>query len=315
VGGGRAGSGGARRATGEAAVESDQRFPCFQIEETCSADFTVNVKEDGFTQRQITVIAEVSDGSGNVAYSLPLTFTVGEEDTRCPQITITNPVDRSTASAGATVAVHAIATDNGANDTGVKRFVYSATGDALVAPVSQELPLPQPLPQSSLDFSFQVKDAAALAGVTNRTVAILVRAVDAADNACEQSVSVAVVGSGDVQVTLVWSDTNDLDLAVTDPTGFTISYINRSSPSGGMLDVDANPGCGSATTTPTENVFWPAGAAPAGAYSVRVSYFAGCTTPTVSSTYTVTITVDGTQLTPITRTIGSGSQEVTTFTR
>lgn len=303
------------RAIGEAAVEFDQGFPCFQLEATCSADFTVNVKQDGFTQRQIVVVAEVSDGSGNHSNSFPLTFTVGDDDTRCPQVTISNPIDRSTVSAGATVAVHAIAVDNGANDTGVKRFVYSATGDALVAPVAQELPLPQPLPQSSLDFSFQVKDAAALAGVTNRTVAILVRAVDAADNACEQSISVAVVGSGDVQVTLVWSDTNDLDLAVTDPTGFTISYINRTSPSGGMLDVDANPGCGSATTTPTENVFWPAGAAPAGQYSVRVSYFAGCTEPTVSSTYTVTITVDGTQLIPITRSIGSGSHDVTTFTR
>lgn len=52
-----------------------------------------------------------------------------------------------------------------------------------------------------------------------------------------------VLGTGDVQVTLRWVGTNDLDLHVTDPAGETIYFGNRSSGSDGQLDVDSNAGC------------------------------------------------------------------------
>ncbi|MBK9179560.1 MAG: zinc-ribbon domain-containing protein [Acidimicrobiales bacterium] len=82
------------------------------------------------------------------------------------------------------------------------------------------------------------------------------------------------LGSGDVQVTLRWSSTADLDLAVTDPTGARISYEATSSPSGGQLDVDANGAC--AGDPPVENVFWPPGQAPLGEYLLEVHYYGEC---------------------------------------
>ncbi|MGH3053978.1 MAG: dickkopf-related protein, partial [Gaiellaceae bacterium] len=55
----------------------------------------------------------------------------------------------------------------------------SATGAALVTNVAlQDLPFSSPLPEATLRFNFQVKSAAALASVTDRTIIILVRALD-----------------------------------------------------------------------------------------------------------------------------------------
>lgn len=45
-----------------------------------------------------------------------------------------------------------------------------------------------------------------------------------------------------MQVRLTWRGAADLDLAVTEPGAFTISYSDLSSPGGGTLDVDANAG-------------------------------------------------------------------------
>jgi len=98
------------------------------------------------------------------------------------------------------------------------------------------------------------------------------------DEQCEEDADCGVqkqclqcqcVVAGDVGVSLLWSDTNDLDLHVIDPSGEEITWFNRSSASGGMLDVDANPGCFTPTTMPLENVFWPVGGAPHGTYVVR----------------------------------------------
>lgn len=84
------------------------------------------------------------------------------------------------------------------------------------------------------------------------------------------------LGTGDVQITLRWWSTVDLDLAVTDPAGETVSFSYRTSTSGGRLDRDANYPCDTATSGPVENVFWPPGGAPAGAYRVTVTYQSSC---------------------------------------
>ena len=76
-------------------------------------------------------------------------------------------------------------------------------------------------------------------------------------------------GYGDVQVTLTWDNTSDLDLWVTDPFGEKIYYAHPYSESGGQLDVDDINGYG------PENIFWPAGAAPNGTYLVQVDYYSG----------------------------------------
>ena len=76
-------------------------------------------------------------------------------------------------------------------------------------------------------------------------------------------------GSGDVQVTLTWDNTSDLDLHVTDPYGEEIYYNDRYSASGGYLDFDDTNGYG------PENVYWDEGTAPSGQYVVEVVYYSG----------------------------------------
>lgn len=46
--------------------------------------------------------------------------------------------------------------------------------------------------------------------------------------------------TGDVQISLMWNDENDLDLHCVDPYGVRIFHNHRKSPSGGELDVDMN---------------------------------------------------------------------------
>lgn len=82
--------------------------------------------------------------------------------------------------------------------------------------------------------------------------------------------------TGDVQVTLEWDTTADLDLHVFDPAGEEVYFGHRQAASGGELDVDANFPCTAATTQPVENVYWPWGGAPPGEYRVRVKYFGQC---------------------------------------
>ena len=63
----------------------------------------------------------------------------------------------------------------------------------------------------------------------------------------------------------------DIPPLATDPNGDTVSFRQRTVDSGGMLDFDAN--AGNFTTMPVENIFWPAGQAPSGVYTVNVNLF------------------------------------------
>lgn len=126
---------------------------------------------------------------------------------------------------------------------------------------------------------------------------------------------VANLQTGDVQVTLIWASTNDLDLWVTDPMGETIYYRHDFSASGGALDVDANAGCHGVTTQPVENIFWPSGGAPIGKYVVEVQYYAQCESPAPIE-YQVSILVDGVRSEFSGRLDSEGEkQEVATFNR
>src|SRR5205807_3670923 len=97
------------------------------------------------------------------------------------------------------------------------------------------------------------------------------------------------LGTGDVQVTVLWADGNDLDLHVVDPAGAEIYFSHPHSPTGGTLDHDDTAGC-SSSGTHVENVFWPAGAAPPGRYRVFVKNYGACGTP---SQYSLRATVGG----------------------
>jgi hypothetical protein len=128
------------------------------------------------------------------------------------------------------------------------------------------------------------------------------------------------VGTGDVQVSVFFDDTSDVDLHLVDPTGEHIFYGHLTSTSGGRLDLDANPGC--STNHPqinNENITFPTGAAPRGTYTVYLDYFAECgTSPT---RYVITVAVKGQAPQVFSGTfVGTSSdstnnmREITTFT-
>ena len=120
------------------------------------------------------------------------------------------------------------------------------------------------------------------------------------------------VGTGDVQLTLTWGSTADLDLAVQGPDGIVIDYTNRGpTDTGGQLDVDANVGCtdDDGIEGAVENVFWPPGDAPSGEYTVTVTGFQvdGCG----SGDFTLDVTGGGDSRTE-TGTVGEDEEQ--TFT-
>jgi hypothetical protein len=102
-----------------------------------------------------------------------------------------------------------------------------------------------------------------------------------------------VLGTGDVQVTLRWFSTADLDLAVTDPTGERVSFDNPVVSSGGQLDVDSNAACDNATSSPVENVFWPSGRSPDGTYTIEVTYYDACGAGSGPQAFELTFLVNG----------------------
>ena len=77
--------------------------------------------------------------------------------------------------------------------------------------------------------------------------------------------------TGDVQISLMWENYNDLDLHVVCPSGERIHGGNKKSECNGELDVDAN--VRPETKKPVENVVWPGVTAPPGTYQVYVHHY------------------------------------------
>lgn len=110
-----------------------------------------------------------------------------------------------------------------------------------------------------------------------------------------QNVRVIQVGTGDVQVSVSWSDSSDVDLHVIDPNGAEIYYGQTTSPSGGELDLDSNAACSrnsDNTFKSNENVVWPTGSGIPGTYTVRLDYWSGCGMA-VPTQYVVTVATAG----------------------
>lgn len=98
-----------------------------------------------------------------------------------------------------------------------------------------------------------------------------------------QLVRVLQIGTGDIQISVAWTDTADVDLHVIDPAGGHLYFATDSVASGGRLDLDANAAChkntlsdGSLAYVSNENVFWPTGGAPNGQYIVYLDYWSDC---------------------------------------
>ena len=76
---------------------------------------------------------------------------------------------------------------------------------------------------------------------------------------------------GDINISLMWNNYNDLDLHVVCPSGERLHGGNRVSACGGELDVDAN--VKPETKKPVENVVWDVGKAEDGLYRVYVHHY------------------------------------------
>jgi len=81
--------------------------------------------------------------------------------------------------------------------------------------------------------------------------------------------------TGDIQVSLIWNTSDDIDLHVNYSNGHqqeTIFWRNRYGQSGGILDIDMN-ARGPQSNSPVENIFWPYNTAPKGQYTIYVHFF------------------------------------------
>jgi Ca-activated chloride channel family protein len=77
--------------------------------------------------------------------------------------------------------------------------------------------------------------------------------------------------SGDIRVSLLWNNRNDLDIHVITPRKEEIFYGHARDAAGGFLDVDMN--VNGETAKPVENVFWAQGTALRGQYRVFVQNY------------------------------------------
>ncbi|HSR90328.1 MAG TPA: hypothetical protein VLK88_03400 [Gemmatimonadales bacterium] len=112
----------------------------------------------------------------------------------------------------------------------------------------------------------------------------------------EQTVRIIYVGNGDVQVSVSWSDTSDVDLHVVDPALEEVYFGHRSAASGGTLDLDSNAACGRDDLQfphkSNENIVWPVGHAPHGSFTVRLAYWSACNV-SAPTDYVVTVATKG----------------------
>jgi hypothetical protein len=84
--------------------------------------------------------------------------------------------------------------------------------------------------------------------------------------------------TGDVQISIAWNTTDDIDLHVVfSPGNGLTDTINWTNPIGrlskGMLDIDMNANGAFVSRTPVENIFWPKNSSPKGYFRVSVHFF------------------------------------------
>lgn len=140
---------------------------------------------------------------------------------------------------------------------------------------------PPPPPSGSVAVSVGTPAVSAGAGVTVIQAACQPGAAEVCNGLDDNCNGVIDEGcgyqTGQIQITLAWATGADLDMYVTDPMGQTISYMNRQSGSGGVLDHDARGACNASQANNTiENVYWNSPRPPSGQYQVEVHYWGDC---------------------------------------
>ena len=126
------------------------------------------------------------------------------------------------------------------------------------------------------------------------------------------------VATGDVQVSVTWDSPTDVDLHVTDPSGEEVYFANKTSASGGTLDLDSNAAC-TIDNVNNENIVWPSGSAPSGTYTVALDYWSDCGEPETNWVVTIQSAGQAPQIFSgkFTGTSGAGTDipSLATFTR
>ena len=115
----------------------------------------------------------------------------------------------------------------------------------------------------------------------------------------EKEVSLHNVGTGQLQVSLSFSNDKDVDLHLVEPNGTHIYYGHRTSSNGGELDLDSNPSC-SIDGINNENITYGEDAyIEPGTYKVYAVMYRNCDA-TIATDYVVTVTYGGRLIRPLT---------------
>jgi hypothetical protein len=132
--------------------------------------------------------------------------------------------------------------------------------------------------EAPIEIAFDGTSDPTISPLENQCRQEAVEACNGLDDDCDGQIDDGCgVQSGQLQIAFGWEGGADVDLYVLDPRGYTVSYQNRESPSGAILDHDGRGACGTPESS-IESVYW-ARRPPDGRYRVEVHHWGTCGSP------------------------------------